>query len=611
MIQRSSGAPASPGLRDQAWFEMKDVRRRRLDGSAWIPLRERQHPVRVGEYGHSGFQDEVVLRASIAVPLVQRALAQHLDWHALGITDHRAYAEGDMYTPADVHRETRGPGAGLEAVRLVIQQPGNSAEQDEWRLHQDFVVALALRREDDIWVAQDEGYEPVVRLKRDERGRAVLLEVRAGFLKDYLAARRMALYVSSYRERVEVCEEITHITWPSDMREVQGLDRWQGRVCEIHEGGMAFGGKTAVFHASRTDVDPEDDVPVMGPPTDENVRSASWRSEDTRRKLYRVVGEFWRREWVEPGAASPRVRADHVTSAISFIVDAAGRKVHADDLSEEDDFSSEGRWLWFRPELIEALVTRRGGSLIWYRRDTGSVGCSPDYGVHFGMNELGWVTVYAKDVASLPEWQRQLWTGFNAVPDGGVSRELLAAQVNAEPAATFAAEDALSKLLQELDRAATAQFGFPLLHPHEHQAEALVRIHRFRACDRKGLYALAKDVARVTADAIDAKAIQSVVAPPKGETWGGLKSLEKLLARSAGPDRARLIMGPLAGVYDLRLADAHPEGSGIDDAMKLAQVDPSLPPVLQGRQLLESTVAALVNAIAEFRGCEQASSDNV
>jgi hypothetical protein len=73
------------------------------------------------------------------------------------------------------------------------------------------------------------------------------------------------------------------------------------------------------------------------------------------------------------------------------------------------------------------------------------VSCSPDCGVHFGMNRLPLINAYAKDVALLPEWQQRIWAGHNVGPEGGVSEELLASQVRAQPARTQAPEEFLRR----------------------------------------------------------------------------------------------------------------------------------------------------------------------
>ena len=283
--------------------------------------------------------------------------------------------------PADVFEENY---RGVTGIHLVLEQRGNRDEPPEWHLHQDFVIALGFKREGDTWLAINEGYIEVARLQKRQDGRASRLEVRAEHLKDYLCARNMALYVTSYRSRVEVVEDAGHITWPNNPRVVEGGDRWVGGVTEIHEGGGVFGATTAVFHMARTDVDPGEEVPNMnGFPSAENVVSSSWTRKEEGRKLYRVRGELWRNEWVEPGSQSARIREDRVPPTIFFITDASGTR------KSREDLMGAGRWLWFRPEVIMALARRRGGGLHWYTRDTGGVKCSPDYDVHFGVNKLG------------------------------------------------------------------------------------------------------------------------------------------------------------------------------------------------------------------------------
>jgi hypothetical protein len=100
-------------------------------------------------------------------------------------------------------------------------------------------------------------------------------------------------------------------------------------------------------------------------------------------------------------------------------------------------------------------------------------------------------------------------------------------------------------------------------------------------------------VARLIADGVDSGAIQKIVAPPKGEKWGSLKSLEKLVAIKAGPDRARALLSPLVGIYELHHADAHLASSDVDQAFSLAGVDRGQQFVFQGYQLLDACVSAL------------------
>lgn len=576
---------------EQKWFEMPEIRRRKLEGAVWIPLRASRRD-EVGEFGHAGYRCEFYGVGTLAVAVENKAEAsKKLGWDEVGLRhDHRGFVEKGKYVPSDVRN---GDYDGVPGIYLALAQRGNSEEHEEWYLHQDVAITLRLKREDDTWVSMDDGYIEVARLARRDDGSARLLEIKASHLRDYLCARGMALYVTSYRQRIAALEDVSHITWPDGRHdERDSTDRWQGRAWAIHEGGMEYGAKAGVFHSSRTDVDPKDDVPIAGLPGEGTVESSSWTKEYTGRKLHFVQGELWRSEWVDPALSSPIVRWDKMPATVSFVTDAAGK------LETRDTLADSGRWLWFRPEVVMALADRRGGSLGWHTRHTGRVACSPGDGVHFGINPLGLVNVYAKDVALLPDWQQRIWAGHNVAPDGGVSDELLASQMRAQPARTQAPERYLAaglKLLGELLEANAGIVG--AFRNHRDIADLVRRAHRFRATNRGGLLSLAKDLARLTADSLDAAAIQKRLKPSKDPKWGSLKSLENLLATQVGEDEAHAVMGPLFAIYDLRHADAHLPSSEVDDTLEKIGVDKTVPYVFQGYQLMHACVDTIYTII--------------
>jgi hypothetical protein len=575
---------------NQDWFEMKDVRRRKLATSVWIPLRAVHTIEKHGSYGYDGFKEEFFGAGTLAVSVEKKAKAEKLGWMDVGIIhEHGSYVQDDKYHPADVYEDDNGEFRG---IYLVLEQRANSIETKEWHLNQDLVIALALKREGDTWVSPDEGYIEVAKLHRRDDGSPFLLEFRAEHLKDYLCARSMALYVTSYRNRDIVTNDASHITWSDNpFCESKGGDRWEGRVSEIHEGGSPFGSSTAVFHATRDDFDTEEDVPTIEFPPGGDINSKSWTKTHTGKKLYGIQGELWRNEWIEPAKASPRIQGDEPPPTVYFITDETGSQENKKTLR------NEGRWLWFKPDVIMALAHRRGGSLSWYTQHTGSVRCSPDYGVHFGVNKLGLVNVYAKDIALLPDWQQRVWAGYNVSPEGGVSEELLSAQAKGIPASTQAPEEFLSKGLALLKKLSIEKFGFPILRDHEYISKLLETSHRFRAIDKSGLYALAKDVARLTADSIDSAAIQTIVSPPKGTKWGSLKSLENLAASKIDAKIARSMLSALVGVYELRHGDAHLPSSQVDEAFALVGVDQAAPYVHQGHQLLNACVSSIYGIV--------------
>ena len=98
------------------------------------------------------------------------------------------------------------------------------------------------------------------------------------------------------------------------------------------------------------------------------------------------------------------------------------------------------RWLWFQPDIISAMLALRGTSLSWTSSEIGGIACGPGSTIQFGVNHLGLITVFASDIADLPDWLQVAWAGFNVRPEGGVSQELQRLQMNIAMPTTQAAE---------------------------------------------------------------------------------------------------------------------------------------------------------------------------
>lgn len=575
-------------MTDQHWFEMADIRRRDLSKSVWIPLRAVATLISEGEYAYEGYKEEFFGCGTLAVPSNKIDATKKLEWMDIGIGhQHSGRVESDGYLVADLFHDHQDE---FEGVHLVLEQSSDDEEPNVWHLNQDLVLSLRLRREGNSWVCPQQGYEEAARIKFADNGKPTLLEIKAKYLKDYLCARQMTLYLTQFFSRDFIAATDAIIDWPDgESSDKSASSFWEGRISPIHEGnGHPYGEGMAIFHVSRTDVEESDDVPdISGLPTDDNTTGNSWTKNFDGRKLYRIIGELWRNEVIEPAKQSQIVKGDEIPSNVYFAIDADGTKACGRELIRS------GKWLWFRPELMMGLTSRRGGFLSFYTEQTGAVSCTHGNGVHFGVNNLGLINVYAKDVGLLPEWQQQIWAGYNIAPEGGVSAELLASQVRADPADTQAPESFLSKGIEKVNEISVEKLGIKIFRNHDAIPELLKKTHRFRAVDDDSLYSLAKDLARLLADSLDAEAMQTIVPPPKNIKWGSLKSLEGLLASKYKKEFVRKITASLVGVYELRHADAHLPGSKIDDAFKLIDVDRSLPYVHQGYQLLREVVSSI------------------
>ncbi len=569
----------------QSWFEMPEIRKRFFDKSVWIPLKERCVLLRKGNFGYLGYIEEYLGVSSIAVPLTKRTEAEKLGWTDIGTRgSNRGYVENGEYLASHIYQ---GYDKTLKAEYLVLERGGNRIEASEWDLNQDITCTLTLKREGDQWLAISYGYEEVAKLERDADGQAVVISIKASYLKDYLCARNMALYMTSYRSRRQIVKDSSHIQWDSPAAEETEFDKWEGQVIEISEGGDPFGSGYLVTHISRTDVDYDDDIPEPGMPTDDNTEYKSWEGIFQGKKLFYIDGELWHNEWIEPSLKSHLICDEELDPTVFFITDNAGK-------SENRITLVDGiRWLWFSPSVIEAILNIRGSSLGWYTKDTGVIECSPGYPLHFGINSIGLVNVFAKDIALLPDWQQKVWAGYNVAPDGKVSTELLMSQMEAKPASSQAPEEYLPLGFELLNKLIKDNFGVSAFKEHADANKILIRIHRFRAVTKQGLFELAKDIYRFVGERINTEEIKKVVNPRKDEKWGQLKSLEKLLALKVGVESAYTLMSPLWGIYSLRIADSHLPSADTREAYTLCRIDTEQPNIVQGYQLIATCVSCI------------------
>jgi hypothetical protein len=336
---------------EKSWFEFREIRKRRLGDAVWVPLQVSEYLLEQGEWGYIGYVKEYYGVGSVAVPQSRHEQAKNLRWSQLGGHNQGIWATKDYYKPADIFQYNDKQDLGTE---LVLVQRFATDDRDEWHLNQDLVFALGLKRERDVWLKPDEDYIEVVRLRRNEASEPLAMEIKNDFLRDYLSARDMFLRTSMYRERVVIVADAADAGGPTPVTERSERETFEIRVTPMIEGGH-FGEATfAVLHLSRTDADPEEDVPVLGPETYDNTLSKSAYGKHQGKQLTYIDGELWRDEDIEPGQSSERVRGDEIPTGLSFIVDAAGTKATSEDLDNEDI----GRWLWFRPEVIPVITSR-------------------------------------------------------------------------------------------------------------------------------------------------------------------------------------------------------------------------------------------------------------
>ena len=566
---------------DRDWILLTKETRRTFSSSTWVPLRASGTDEK-GDVKEIGFDSDVFACGTAAFPPEHREVADKLSWSDIGIGHNVApYAyEGGGYLSIEQYQRNDKEPIG---VNLVFEHPQPVVGGRLWILNPDLVIALRLIKEGTNWVRPEENFIIVAREVLDEKGTHRLIEIKREFLIDYLAARNLSLRISYYRQRVENVAEIEGSTYAGLVSHQMQRDggRFELLIRSLED---VFGGSWALMRAWRTDVDEEEDAPVMGPESNDNTDYESSQGYRGGYEGVRVEGEFWRDEWIEHQGQSVRVRGDVDNNLPQFIIETDGKRMSSADLNNEDI----GRWLFFRVNVVSELLSLRGFTLEWYTAETGSIRSTSGIGIHFGINSSELITVYAYDIARLAAWEQHVWAAHNVVPDGKVSSELLSSQVRAQPATTHAVEELLFKSMRMLEQGFRERLNVNLFTRDINDAEVMQHISRFASKDQASLLRLAKELVRVFSERLDVSALRKLSTHAKKNELGSNKLLEDVLAQKVGVDKAREIFGVIAGAYDMRIGDAHPTSSKIGDALKLAGVDDSQSFLKQGEQLISN-----------------------
>lgn len=581
---------------DLQWFEFKDIINKNIEDSVWIPLwwhQSAESEVKKPEIGYWEdliFTQVVITSEDDKDELMSNECSSFNPSHA---NDSKRW--NNDYLRADTYYNNNLP---IGEYPVLYQDFGWKAPPKVY-INQDLIFALDLIEEDGKWIRPSEGYDTVIRQTRNKEGVVYKVEIKSKYLKDYLCAKRMGAVFAAYHERVAIFKDVPNFGWPDGYGSEKKLSeyaRWNGYFQPMDDNGDIGLGKWSIFTSGYKEIK-TDDVPKFDPRNeDDEMYSESYEAKGNPVSRYRVVGELRKIEWIAPGAISTRAGDDDEVG-LSFYSGADG------SLKSGDELSYPPQWLWFNNDVVNRVLQFRGSALTWYSSQTGSVSLNSDWKLHFGINRLGLINIYAKDIVELPCWQQEIWKGYNVTPDGGVSEELQMSQMKCKPANTKSAEVLFFENLKYLqDGFKWASRGTPL-YKEEPPIDAMKKlIHRFVVQKNEDLCRLAKDIIRYTIESFNVAPLWPMVRKTKDEKKvGSMKIMERFLSKFISEDVAHDIMAPLFYLYDLRIADAHTKPQDeIHQAAINFGVRPDMQPIQIGELAINRAAIAFARILSVF-----------
>lgn len=577
---------------DEKWLRMNDFVSRKSGDCVWIPIWgyvEEQYP---GDDVPRRY-DECRIFNSLLVSCDKKKESLHKtlsDLHPK--IDRYAVIGTDPYFSAHCERDGYDTTLG---TYLVIKRCYNEGGDYIVNIDQDLVLDLRLKREGDKWVRPCEAYREVIRLSRDKEDRVGLVEIKAEYLKDWLCARKKGLVLVCNIERRHLAADGREIVREAGGKRVGGglLELWN-YGCDAKGNGILGDWKVDSF--GYKDFDSDEDVPVFDMRKDDREMISSSRIVKAPLVVTRMsMSRFTRTEWRPPAKRQQRMPFDR-DGSIAFICEADGR------LKKGRALKHPPRYLWFDNGVLKHILSMRGGWVRWLTQETGQIGFDGGSGVHFGINKLGLVNVFAKDVVETVWWQQEIWKSHNVTPEGGVCSELTDAQQRCEPAQTHAPENLLHKAFDQVILTyACYSRGESFFTAFDSISEIGNSIQRFNVQTKDDVLWLAKQITRLVIEPLNQESFRKIAGVKKADKLGSLKLLERVLAGIVGDDRAFDLLSPLHAIYTLRNADSHIPGKDISDAFDALGIVPHGQLIRQGGRMIFVAAKALHEIALAFK----------
>lgn len=559
-------------MSNEEWLQMSSLKNKKYNNSSWIPLKGAEI-ISKGEANQLEFTEELIFFNSVLIKMSDINEVSKISWDCLNGRYSFGYVENNKYISSDSILNLDEKEIGITPVldQMILRK-----NFKKWYLHQDIILTLGLEKEGNNWVDPNYNYEIVVKEKKDSSGKTVLIEIKSDYLKDYLCARNMFLYLMSFFQRSEI-----------SLKKVKEENE-KTQNYEFEKSGIKnnFLGDILVQTVTRTDLNEDEDIPDLSILDNNNNIKVENKiinnSQEKNSKEYYNYGKLWKNECIFPSKSSPRVRGDHIEEYLPFKIDNMGNSLSGKDLR------NSGKWLWFEPEVVKDVLSLRDSSLKFYSQYTGNLTCSYGYDIHFGINPIGKINIFSEDIATLPIWIQKIFLSKNIVPDGGVSKELLSSQVKCEPANTQSYENLFKKYHFLLNELTKTKFSFSFFKEELISQLSFDNINRFRVSNISDAYSLAKDISKITVEIINAKEIKKFFNIT--EDLKSLKLVEKVLEKIIGEKDSKAKMCPIFAIYDLRNFDAHVKTNrnDIENAFERLGININEIPVIIGENIIKN-----------------------
>lgn len=358
---------------------------------------------------------------------------------------------------------------------------------------------------------------------------------------DYLSARKMSMLFEVFIERQYKSLTPLQIT---NFNEKTSNYCYELFSSQTLPNGMCPNESAMVIKAVYNDVNPNIDVPVF------DRENMTVTNEELKTPNGPIINNYFanfRKFFVlENNNYSEIILRDKSKAIFDYYIDNSNKKVITKRLEDKIQF------LWFKPDVIKKLLEEKYTSIKWRTANIATIYFGNDY-FDIGLNKEGLVNVFITDVIKLDSYYQRIWHAYNCPPSGGVSNELIDAEMACKTVNTTAPEELLDYAIEEFNNAFFDKYGNYAIKKSESKLQKN-KINRFVSITKSDCFTLCKYLNIYVTERFDLDVLKAQTTTVKKD-MGSLKRLEFLLNQK--DPKTHDIISPLFIIYDMRIVDSH------------------------------------------------------
>jgi hypothetical protein len=354
------------------------------------------------------------------------------------------------------------------------------------------------------------------------------VKVHRNYLRDYLAAKKMALLISVVSDRFANTETVEQLGFEDNQnKQIDKYTSWEITISPPEYTNNGYFMSRATLYRSF----------IIKPFPFPKVDRTPWYYYGT--------------------TPEDNLQLPH------FILDEEGQRSTLDGYQNTIlDSTKRPSYLYFRPEVLRKYLQTPEYSVFFHMRNWGLASLPGNKEtIDVGINSEGLVTAFAYDIADLNVSEQSYWASYSSLPSGEICEELFETRMQSNPphspGITAVIENARSYLNQIFSRKYSSEL-FKDKQPSQQDYRKL------------SVGALSKDFSEVCdlAKILYGWVIETMEITPlknalggkteKNKDWKQITLLKEILVvKGIKDEQARTITDPLRGLNELRIAAAH------------------------------------------------------